>query len=365
MFLSSISNVAGHKADSVKPGRLPPLDLAGKDENLKIAFGVLSSKKSASAINQIAQAVYPHPVYVHHDFSKEPDFSLENENVHILENPASTSWGGWSLVEATFRLMDAAMQDKAVTHFQLLSESCLPARSIPEFEAYLRQEQPDVMMDILPLSQSEDALYSHGGRYLPYPKWMFRIVRRSLYWIWGDDAKFLPSGSIKLRLARNSKSLLESLKAFSGKIVIRMIFMIVGYGKVFRENGIRQQAVGGQWFGASRRVVAWLLKARECCSSLTDHYRQCHIPDESYIHTLLLNARLAGLPMRFYPGNHVLFWDQVSSGPITLGLEHIKKVMQSKKFFARKFSLDITDPARKVVVNALHVPHDSQVVRSL
>ena len=43
-----------------------------------------------------------------------------------------TAWGDVSLVRATLALLRAALEDEEMTHFVLLSESCVPVRPLPE-----------------------------------------------------------------------------------------------------------------------------------------------------------------------------------------------------------------------------------------
>lgn len=327
--------------------RMPVLDELG-DEAPKsaprIAFGVLSSKQSAAAIDEIAEAVSPHVVYVHHDFSKQPDFTPKAANIRILQRPVATAWGDWSLVEGTFLLMKAAMEDPNITHFQLLSEACLPTRPIREFEKYLSAERPDVMIDLLPL-HDEDAMFSHGWRYFQDSRRSLRTLRRASTWLWGEQQHYRMISSVNLRLAGQHNSFNARLKRTVGGFVVRSFAK--ASQEMMIENGLKQYAIGGQWFGASRRAVKWLLQAREEFATITQHFQRCHIPDESYIHTLVLNAQLVGLPLHVMPTNHALFWDGCGSGPDALTEKDLLRIKKSGKFFARKFPLTSDEPIRK------------------
>lgn len=319
-----------------KGRQLPSLADAAPATKPKVAFGVLSSKQSAAAIEQIAAAVYPHPVLVHHDFSKQPDFAPRGANIAILSDPVATAWGDWSLVEATYRLMAKAMDDPAVTHFQLLSESCLPLHSISAFEDYLVASQADAMIDIIPMS-SEQALHSHGWRYLARSAWLRRLNRRASVWVTGSNHGHRDLGSLHLRVARAPRGFIDRVRRRMGRSVLHMSALA---GQALLEsNGLQQYAIGAQWFGANRRTVAWLLEARQQLGSLTAHYQRCHIPDESYIHTLLFNAQQAGLLLRIVPTNHALYWDSHGTGPDQLELADIARLYSSGKHFGRKFAL--------------------------
>ena len=325
-------------------GQLPMLDEHVEGKPVKIAFGVLSSKHSAGAIDEIAHLVFPHPVYVHHDFTKQADFVPTAINVQVLQQPVTTAWGDWSLVEASCCLMRKAMEDPEVTYFQLLSEACLPIRPIAEFEAFLVNNQPDAMIDMIPLMQ-ERALFSHGWRYFQHNTFTIRLLRRASIWVWGKHVKYQAEASVNLRLSNVEPGLRANLRKLIGKSILH-IFAQHTHNKL-AESGFQQLAIGGQWFGASRRVVNWLLCSRHHDDMFTRHYQHSHIPDESYFHTLLLNAKVSGLSLRLLPSNHVSFWNGCHSGPDVLTQQDHHRVYASGKFFARKFSLDKTDQLRK------------------
>jgi len=317
--------------------QLPPLEPAEAIERPTIAFGVLSSKQSTAAVEQIAAAVYPHPVYVHHDFSKQPDFAPHGDNITLLEHPVATAWGDWSLVEATYRLMARALDDPAVTHFQLLSESCLPLQEIARFEAYLLAQQPDAMIDILPVS-TEQILHSHGWRYLPRSALLRRIGRRASIWAAGSQYAHRDLGSINLRVALPAKDVLGRLAQRAGRLTLRLAAR--SGQRLLDAHSLHGYAVGAQWFGVNRRTAQWLLQARQALPAFTAHYQRCHIPDESYVHTLLHNAVAAGLPLRMASANHALYWDGNGTGPDLLTDKDYGRLSESGKYFGRKFELD-------------------------
>lgn len=74
--------------------------------------------------------VFSHP--------KVPDFLaggfLEGTGIAELHE---TSWGSISLVRATLALLRAALEDETLTHFVLLSESCVPVRPLPAMLTHL------------------------------------------------------------------------------------------------------------------------------------------------------------------------------------------------------------------------------------
>ncbi|WP_379716096.1 beta-1,6-N-acetylglucosaminyltransferase [Haloferula chungangensis] len=50
----------------------------------------------------------------------------------VIDEHFETEWGSISLVQATLAMLREALEDESMTHFVLLSESCVPVRPLPE-----------------------------------------------------------------------------------------------------------------------------------------------------------------------------------------------------------------------------------------
>lgn len=311
-----------------------------------IVFGLLSSKNSAERVDLLASAVSPHHIYVHHDFSKFASFMPKAENVTVLDEPVETAWGDWSLVDATYRLMEKASNHKGITHFQLLSESCFPIRPIDEFEVYLATECPDVMMDICPLDQRE-VMWSHGWRYFSETNFSMRLLRRCYIWLCDNENDYIVNYSLNIANSKWPSSLIGQLKFLLAKCIINFYAML--FKRKLMCEQITQAGVGGQWFGASKRVVDWLIEARHQAVMFTRHYQQSHIPDESYVHSLILSAQAKFNNLKVYESNHAMSWASSSSGPDVIDDKNIEVIKESNKFFARKFTLDSDVLLRKML----------------
>ena len=61
----------------------------------KIAFVVMSAIHSPESVAQLARALAPHTVVVHHDFSQTPDFHVDEPNVRFVPSPKRTGWAIW------------------------------------------------------------------------------------------------------------------------------------------------------------------------------------------------------------------------------------------------------------------------------
>jgi len=317
--------------------------MSNPSANIAIVFGLLSCRSSSAAISQFALAVAPHKVLVHHDFSQAPAFSIEQDNVVVLPNPECTGWGDWSLVSATFRLIEHALALKEWDYFQLVSESCLPARAVAAFEDYLRVQRPDVMIDLQPLHAGHPVnVMNYGWRYLPRTPRLARLARKAGAWWIGASwtVQTVCGGHVKVPDATRAGPAGGVLRWLGHAVSLAFLARPAG---AFPLGGVRECWVGGQWFGVSRSAASRLCMQRAATPQLEAHFRRCHIPDEAYVQTLVAHTKFA----RVLPGNHSTFWDGAKFGPEQITVEDLARIVDTGKFFARKFSLDTHCPARQ------------------
>ena len=322
---------------------------------MRIVFGILSSRVSSATVQQLVDAIGPqHTVFIHHDFTQRPQFDVTDANVNILRPHIQTSWGHWSLVEATRLLMKAAMkQVDDFDYFQLLSDTCLPVRPITEFEGYLTTHKPDVTIDIMPLDMRYPyVLWSHGYRFLARKNTMiFRVLRRAREWIAGSghirsvriEAGIVFALPLPLRgLAATRQSL--------GRAIYQCVYSMPFSSHPF-SDGLKC-FVGSQWFGCSRRVCEYLV-AKDDANPLSTHFQCTHAPDESYFHTLIGNAHslMDNSPLNsIMPSTHFTKRNARTGDAVNLLEGDEIELLASGKFFARKFSTNPSDVMRKKIL---------------
>jgi hypothetical protein len=83
---------------------------------LRILFVVMSAVHRPQAIDQLASALAPHTVLVHHDFGQTPDFALHAENAAFVPDPKRTGWGVWGFSEGILHSLEHALAGHAGTH---------------------------------------------------------------------------------------------------------------------------------------------------------------------------------------------------------------------------------------------------------
>ena len=321
---------------------------------VRVAFGVLSSKHSVACVEQIADAVFPHPVYVHHDFTKVPNWATNRNNVHVLLDPVQTAWGDWSLVAATLRLMEEAALDTRNTHFQLLSESCMPVRPINEFVCYLEQERPDFMVAMSGLNNI-GILRSHGWRYLCV-KGIFRRLFRKL------SVTYYPWSHRQVVSGVNVNVINESEKAPWQRWLVDQLMKMTLLRLESSLGGAHgcTMAVGSQWLGMSMQGARYILKLRNESPAFMQHFQSAHIPDESFFQTIVMTLHRANPDLRLADSNHALFWFGNGTGPDEIGEKVFLDIAASGKFFARKFPLDPDSSVRRVFLRANERQHETR-----
>src|SRR3712207_3486837 len=129
----------------------------------RILFVVMSAVAAPGTVDQLARSLAPHTVLLHHDFSQQPDFRLEAENVAFVSDPVPTGWGTFGFVEGIFHALDHALRNFDFDYLQLLSPTCLPIKPMEQFEAHVSQPV-DAHFGALDLMADEECLMSVGYR---------------------------------------------------------------------------------------------------------------------------------------------------------------------------------------------------------
>ena len=315
----------------------------------KIVFVVMSAVHTAAAVDQLARSLAPHTVLVHHDFSQTPDFELKSPNVLFVPEPKRTGWAFFGFVEGIFHAMGYALRHVEFDYLQLLSPSCLPIKSMRQFEAHVSGDA-DAHVDCIDVLANQDALMTVGYRaFTPENSLRFRVARRLSREYFGDSAGrrdepgfWLRSGFATRRDGRMAlvpRLALATIKALSKPSVGRHIF---------NEHDFRPY-VGSAWFGARRPVVARMVEefARP---RLHSYFRHLRHSDEFLLPTLLMK-----LSTRPQPSNHYVHtFVESRAGWIEDDLFDL--LARLPAHFARKFPDASDAPIRVRVLNELVGP---------
>ena len=307
--------------------------------NPSIVFLVMSAVGKPETVDQLARALAPHTVLVHHDFSQTPDFALTAPNVRFVPNPMRTGWAHFGFVDGIFHSMKYALANLEFDYLQLLSPSCLPIKPMSTFEAHISGRE-EAHFDCVDLFADRDALMSVGFRALtPEKSLRHRIVRRLGDAYFGTSSGRRDEAGIWLHSGgRQSIVALIALgvfKALSRPSIGRHIF-----NEKFRPY------YGSVWFGATRHVVAAMFEKFQQ-PGVRDYFSRLRIADEFVIPTLLMQVA----PARGRLNHFIQRFDQAHPGRIEEN--DMAQLRAEPAFFARKFPDDPLAPIRIQVLAEL------------
>ena len=311
------------------------------DKKIKptVVFVVMSAVGRPETIDQLAHALAPHTVLVHHDFSQTPDFPLTAPNVRFVPNPKRTGWAVFGFVDGIFHSMKYALANLDFDYLQLMSPSCLPIKPIEAFETHI-SGTAEAHFDCIDLFGDHDALMSVGYRALtPQKSFRHRLVRRLGEAYFGASSLRRDEAGIWLHSGGRKSPVgwmaLNAIKALTRPAVGRHIF-----DEKFRPY------YGSVWFGASRHIVTGMLE-KFLSPGVRDYFSRLAIADEFLIPTLLMHIAPAKGPMNHY----IQKFEQAHPGKFEeKDIEQLRKI---PAFFARKFSDDPASPVRIRVLEEL------------
>ena len=166
----------------------------------------MSAVAKPGTVDQLAQALWPHPVLVHHDFAQTPQFALSAPQVQFVPDPVRTGWAQFGFVDGIFHSLQHALAHIDFDYLQLLSPTCLPIKPLADFERHVNGTH-DAHFDAIALSRDADARLSVG-----YRAWTtegslgHRIARRLVNLYYGDSAGRRDEAGIWLRTGRSCVS---------------------------------------------------------------------------------------------------------------------------------------------------------------
>jgi len=315
----------------------------------RIIFVIMSAVHSVRAVDELARALAPHRVLIHHDFGQTPDFPIGAPNAAFVPNPKRTGWACWGFSEGIFHSLRIALEEGDFDYLQLLSPACLPIKPLREFEAYIAGSQFDAHFDSVDVAEDLDALMSVGYRaYSPEHSLRHRLLRRLTwegYYGKGTRAVALPLAGVTLmrREAVAAGAPAESMARSAVRVMRALRNPRIGR-HIFNEHF--HPHFGSTWFGARCDIVARIAD-RFQAPEIRGYFSRLRMADEFLVPTLL---RYSGA--RQGPSNHLVNSFSGAS-PNWFGDQDFDRLRQSRAFFARKFRDDPSDPVRRRVLDEL------------
>ena len=221
--------------------------------------------------------------------------SANNKNIFFLPRRSSASWGGFSQVDVTLRLIDYALREK-FDYLILLSSQHLPLRPAHDILAFLEK--------------------NHGKEFLkyntlPYANWNGGggLDRLEYYWFM-DDLGYAES-NILVAAQKN----MNMKRVLPGQLT--------PYG-------------GSQWWILTYDCVRGMRKFISNNHAYSDFFKKTLIPDETFFHTLIMNSDFSEDVIN--DNQLYVDWNKGPAFPRVLTMDDWDAIKASEKLFARKFS---------------------------
>lgn len=306
---------------------------------VKIVFVIMSAVARAGTVEQLARALTPHRVLVHHDFSQSPDFALGAPNAQFVPEPRRTGWGVFGFTEGVFHSLRFALDHVDFDYLQLLSPTCLPIKPIRQFERHVAGGA-EAHFDCIDLLHDRDALMWVGYRaFTPEGSLRHRVLRRLSVSYFGDSPGRRDEAGIWLRSGRGAGPVpwiaRAAVDAFAHPAIGRHPF-----GPSFRPY------YGSPWLGARRHIVQGLVEQFER-PEIRHYFSRLRIADEFLMASLLMQLVRHKGPM-----NHLIQrYNEAHVGEFAP--DDFGALSSSPAWFARKFPDDPLAPVRLRVLQQL------------
>lgn len=257
------------------------------------------------------------------DISQEQIADLKSmDNVTDVYQKYTIHWGGFSMLKCEMFLLKRAINKCNANYIHLISGEDYPIKPLDTFLSTFEQA-----MGINFLS------YIH----LPHPKWQNNTYERFEY--------YYPFDFFHDRT--KSRQAAEKWRDFQKKWHIRRSiphYFDHLYG-------------GSQWFSITRDAATLLLDYTRRHSSFYRRLRFTFAPEETYVHTVLLNLLPVGKVMN--TNLRFIRWKyENGNAPANLGVEHFHLLAGATCLFARKFTYplcrQLTDKIDKYLLQESH-----------
>lgn len=286
----------------------------------RLAFIVLAhhqTKQLARLLRRLNKAGWP--IYLHLD-RKMREIPYSETVVEVSRLPHvdllrrhRCHWGGWGIVRATLAGLNAALSaPEPFDHLFLLSGQCYPIKTDRELLAFSEANRGKSWVQTYPVPSGHAWQTENGG--------LDRFARRHY-------------PDVPTALAR---------RLF--RVAARR-----GYTPALSTPPNLPLFGGSQFWGLSHEAAQYV---QDFCSNRPEvvrFFRHAAIPDEHFFQTILGGSPLANDGKIHCQTPHHLLWDEGTSRPSVLTLDHLPELLASERVFARKFDEKISVELREAL----------------
>ncbi|MDU8913582.1 DUF5928 domain-containing protein [Aestuariicoccus sp. MJ-SS9] len=283
----------------------------------KIAF-ILLCHKDPDAIIKQAQSLTAVGDYmsIHFDARAKPEAYArirhalaDNPNVTFATKRVKCGWGEWSLVDATLRAVEAAVDAfPRATHFYMLSGDCMAIKSAEYAHDFLDRREVDYI-ESFDYFQSDWIKTGWKEERLIYRHWFNERTQKQLFYAMFQAQK-------RLGITRAIPEDLEIM-------------------------------IGSQWWCLRRRTIEWILDFSRRRPDVMRFFRTTWIPDETFFQTLVRHL----VPENEIESRTLTFLMFSDYGmPVTFYNDHYDLLLSQDFLFARKISPEAKELKRRLGV---------------
>jgi hypothetical protein len=217
-------------------------------------------------------------VIIHHDLAAEPLpwGGQPPDRVHFVDR-RRVLWGDWSIVDATLSMIRFGHDNLDADWYVLLSGEHRPVVDLQAWEEKTATSDVDAFIDASPLAGKLHFGRSHEDsnrflarclhRWIAFDRPRPSIGQKGLGGLWRLSRYALPVFAVEYSHRRDA-------------------WFIATPRRRGRPSGFTFYK-GSQWIGFNRRSAATILNTHP---SVTDWFKRGHIPDETYLQSVLYNT---------------------------------------------------------------------------
>jgi hypothetical protein len=233
-------------------------------------------------------------------------FIAENSgraNVNIYTN-FTVSWGGYTQIRATFFLLEEALKKSPFDFVSLISGQDAPIKPLSKFSEFLKAHR--------------NSSFVHWYKVPAYGTWADNggLDRVQFYWFTGFP---------------------KSLGFFFNKLMV-IVHRLQRRLKFYKKWNMPLFG-GTNWFTLNKEMAVYALRYVKDHKGFFRKFRNTRCADEIILQTIMLNS-----PYREDIVNDMLRlidWETGPEFPRTFREEDTRRLLESDKFFARKFDINV------------------------
>jgi len=274
---------------------------------------------------------------VHHDRFRSPWRTGQVaavDGVEVLTSETPVSWGDFSIVAATWTSLSWMVKNLEFDWVVFLSEQDYPIAPLGALEERLAGSGVDAFIEARPIDRIDDPVlkmdcdrrYNYEYRVLPRPGVMARLPPRARRRV-ADTANY---ANFVLYKAQRKITVYRYPDPLPLRLGVRPRHSL--FSEAF------PCWYGSQWMALSRRAAHRVVEFVDTRADYVRHFSRTVIPDEAATATIVCNDPL----LRVHDGHlHRIRFSSTDGHPDVFGLEDLGELIESGRFFARKFDLDV------------------------